>query len=78
MLKRALADRERSDYRAALVSSVIANAHRGKDTKAFTPEDFMPRRRPKVQTWQQQLALVEVLNRAFGGRDERPPATEGG
>ena len=32
----------RADYRAGMISSVLANCNRGKDTKAFQPEDFMP------------------------------------
>lgn len=32
----------RADFRSGILASTIANAHRTKDAKAFTPEDFMP------------------------------------
>ena len=32
----------RGDYRSGVVASTLANVHRGKDARAFTPEDFMP------------------------------------
>lgn len=32
---------ERDNLHAGLVASVIANAHRGKGTRAFSPSDFM-------------------------------------
>jgi len=28
--------------RTGIIASTIANVHRGKDSRAFTPEDFMP------------------------------------
>ena len=35
---------EYGDYfRAGIVASTIANVNRGKDQKAFTPHDFMPK-----------------------------------
>ena len=33
---------ERSDLQAGIIASTIANVHRGKNTSAFKPEDFMP------------------------------------
>ena len=32
----------RADYRAGVVASTFANAHRAKDASPFRPEDFMP------------------------------------
>jgi hypothetical protein len=32
----------RADFRAAITSSVIANANRSKNQKPFKPSDFMP------------------------------------
>ncbi|MFZ2738093.1 MAG: DUF4035 domain-containing protein [Burkholderiaceae bacterium] len=32
----------RADVRAGIVASTFANANRARDTKPFTPEDFMP------------------------------------
>lgn len=52
--------------------SLLANIHRGKDVKAFTPDDFMPKEKgstaEQAQTWQQQLAMVQMLNAAFKGK----------
>lgn len=65
---------ERADWRAALVASVMAETHRGqtKRKKPYQPKDFLLKfEKPQVQTWQSQLAFVEMLNAAFGGTDER-------
>lgn len=32
----------RADLRAGIVASTIANAHRGKEGRPYTPQDFMP------------------------------------
>ena len=32
----------RTDLAAGIISSTVANCHRGKNTQAFTPMDFMP------------------------------------
>lgn len=34
---------ERGDMRAGIVASTLYNVHRGKNTRAATPEDFMPK-----------------------------------
>lgn len=78
---RALVDRlehrlEREDYRAALICAVLANVHRGKKRKAYSPKDFMPSQKNKgpqrpPQSPQQMLSFVEMLNAAFGGEDKR-------
>jgi len=61
----------RDDLRAGMICAVVANAHRTKG-KAFKPEDFMPEIvKKEEQTWQQQKAVVEMLNAAFGGKDLR-------
>ena len=72
---------ERADLRAAINTAVNANAHRDADRHAaFSPADFMPQfseqeERPvKRQTWQEQLAIVEVLNARYGGKDLRTNA----
>lgn len=65
---------ERADWRAALVASVIAEVNRGrtKRRKPYQPKDFLLRfGGPRRQTWQSQLQFVEMLNAAFGGKDER-------
>jgi hypothetical protein len=65
---------ERADVRAALVAATVANTARDpkKRRRAFQVQEFMPRfeRKPK-QTWEEQLALVEMFNVALGGRDLR-------
>jgi hypothetical protein len=66
---------ERADHRAALICSVIANVNRPKNKKRVKPEDFLGKKHKgqpqKRKTWQEQLAFVEQLNAAFGGRDLR-------
>lgn len=34
---------DRADLRAGIVAATTANCHRSSRTKAFTPEDFMPK-----------------------------------
>jgi len=58
-----------------LITSVIAETHRDPEQRSqpFTPEDFMPRYESAEEQmdWQDQLALVEMMNVAFGGKDLR-------
>ena len=62
----------RDDLRASMICAVIANAHRVKGQKIFKAEDFMPvKAKKEEQTWQQQKAVVEMLNAAFSGKDLR-------
>ena len=71
---------ERSDYRAALVCTVIANANRdpAKKKDPFTTDDFMPQtgakkqspKQSKEQTPDQMLAVVRMWNAALGGNVE--------
>jgi len=75
---RALYDRhilalEEADVRAALICTVMANIHRGKNRKPFRVEDFVPDRRgkrkaPRQQTWEEQLALVKQWHKILGGK----------
>lgn len=69
---------ERADLRAALVACLVANANRDleKHPEPFEITDFLLKfddepEEPKKQTWQEQLAIVEMLNIAFGGKDLR-------
>lgn len=66
---------DRADLRAGIIASVIANVNRDpkKRRRAFRPEDFIPKfdRKDERQPWQDQLKLVEMLNKALGGRDLR-------
>lgn len=62
----------RDDLRMGMICSTIANVNRGKNGRVYKPEDFIPRfDRPKQQTWQEQLRIVEMLNIAFHGEDRR-------
>jgi len=70
---------EMEDYRIGLLCAVIAEPNRDarKHKKPFTPQDFMPTRgqadekTPLKQDWQEQLSIIERLNKAFGGEDLR-------
>ncbi|MGE5390908.1 MAG: hypothetical protein ACM3PE_07575 [Deltaproteobacteria bacterium] len=70
---------EMEDYRIGLICAVMAEPHRDakKHKHPFTPQDFMPLRDKEdagltqKQDWQQQLDIVEKLNKAFGGEDLR-------
>lgn len=73
LMRQARRAEQRAWQRAAIVAATVANVFRGKGQRALGLDDFMPtslvtRQR---QTWQEQLALVETLNKAFGGRDVR-------
>ena len=68
----------RAYWRAGLIASTIANANRDpkKRRKQYTPEEFMPsfEKQPEPDPEAQSrrlLAIVERLNRAFGGTDKR-------
>ncbi|WUI00202.1 DUF4035 domain-containing protein [Spirillospora sp. NBC_00431] len=68
----------RADVQAAIVAATVANANRGKKGRRFHLRDFIPKwdRRAR-QSWQQQLAVVEQLNAAFGGADLRKGVDDG-
>lgn len=79
LVKRKIVSDEREDLRAGMICAVIANVNRNpkKRLAPFEPGDFFsigesPKKRKKAQTWEEQLAVVEMLNAAFGGIDERP------
>lgn len=55
---------------------MIANANRDADARPepFSPEEFMPQfeaAEPKVQSTEEQIQMVEMLNALFGGEDLR-------
>lgn len=64
----------REDHRAGIIAATLANTFKKKSAKRYTPADFFPDYAPRRQTWQEQLAIVEALNAAFGGRDLRKKA----
>lgn len=60
---------------SAIVATVTANVHRGKNQEAYKIVDFMPDfGRPKEEEQSNAAALqfVEVLTAALGGKDLRP------
>lgn len=71
---------DREDFRTARIEALIAevNRNREKRSEPFSPTDFftprcaMEERAPKAPEWKKQLAMVEMLNAAFGGQDLRP------
>lgn len=67
---------ERADWRAGIVASTVANTARDPKVQRepFTPQEFMPKfeKETTEQTPEQMLAIVEMLNAAFGGQDLRP------
>lgn len=67
------------DFRTGIIASTIANVNRGKRKKAYKPADFMPKEesRSGKRTWQDQLAWVEMINAALGGKDLRKKGTGG-
>ena len=63
-------EQEALDYRAALICSVIAEVHRDrkKRSKPYTPSDFMPKKKMKVElTGEQMREQVEAINITLGG-----------
>jgi len=66
---------DRADIRAAILSYHIVRGYVDtKTAKKLKIEQFMPKfekKEAKKQTWQTQLAIVEQLNLALNGRDER-------
>ena len=71
----------RDNIHAGIVAATVANANR--DTKRrpepFSPQDFLIEDIEDIddgddavkQNWESQLAIVEMLNTAFGGTDRR-------
>ena len=61
---------ERAEWlRTGVLASVIANTHRSKSSKLFTPEDFMPRFEekkvvPKQSVDEQRAALTQIYDYA--------------
>lgn len=61
----------RADIRAGIIASVIANVNRGKNQKAFTPEDFMipwEIGAKPMQTAEQQRAIFEAFATGHNAR----------
>jgi hypothetical protein len=77
---------DRADFRVARMEALTAEINRNpeKRPKPFSPSDFFtPRCAPEpapekeeVPEWKNQLAMVEMLNAAFGGKDLRGETQE--
>lgn len=62
----------RDDQRSGVIAATLANVNAGKSSKTYTYEDFLYTKLTKrVQTVDEQLRIVEILNTAFGGDDLR-------
>lgn len=58
----------RADLRSAIIACVMANAWRGKNTKVFTVEDFMPKfksERKKQQTPEEMANILRGIAECF-------------
>ena len=67
---------QRADLRMGILAALTANIARDEKRRArpYEVDDFMPKfdqGAKEAQPWQEQLALVEMLNAAFGGEDKR-------
>lgn len=67
---------DRADLRMGILAALTANIARDEKRRRdpYEVDDFMPkfdRVEKEAQPWQEQLALVEMLNAAFGGEDKR-------
>lgn len=74
---------EKLYFGAALTCSVLANIHRDEKKRAqpYTPNDFMPKFGKQTvakQSWKDQLAFAEAVNKAFGGKDKRKQVNTNG
>jgi len=66
--KRDEVERDRADFHAALICSVVASCH---SKKSWKPKEFMPTYTNTEQTWEEQLNYIQILNAAMGGTDRR-------
>ena len=73
---------EATFFSAAQIASAVLNTSRKKGTRAISPADIVPdfiksarralgQHGKVIQTPEQQLAIAELLNMRFGGRDLR-------
>jgi hypothetical protein len=61
----------REDHRFGVLAATFVNMFGKKSSKRVKPSDFFPEYKPRTQTWEQQLVIVEMLNAALGGTDKR-------
>lgn len=55
----------------AITAQTVANANRGKGTKAFKTSDFMPDFDKRPQTVDQMVQFARLLTAGLGGEDKR-------
>lgn len=67
---------ERTDLGFGIVASTIANANRGKNTRAYKPVDFMPKFDRAMRPAPKAMNAQE-FRRAFDGFKEMVKATAG-
>jgi hypothetical protein len=64
---------ERADVRHGILTSVLANCHRGKSAAAFKPKDFIvDYEKPSQPDPHALRRQAEMLNALFGGRVVKP------
>lgn len=68
----------RGDLRTGILAATIANTQRDPAVRPdpFSPLDFIPDYWAEIQEehhqdWKEQLAIVEMINAAMGGKDLR-------
>ena len=59
---------ERENYRAALICATLWNVHGGRNNKAVSPDEFMPREK-KEQTAKDMLQIIKMHNTIHGGQE---------
>jgi hypothetical protein len=68
LLKRYQNEQERQDYRTALLCATMVNiAPFLKHDKIYQPKDFMPQPQNKVQSPEEMLEKIKILNAMMGG-----------
>ena len=71
-----------TNYAAGVVASTIANIYRKKNSKPFTPEDFMPKRglvyeTPKKQSIEQQMLILRQMASTRGKKKKKKKKKKG-
>jgi hypothetical protein len=61
----------------AITASTIANVNRGKNQKAYSAEDFMPKFGKKKQTVEEMKQIASMLTMSMGGQDLREDKDDG-
>ena len=65
---------DRADLRAGIVASTVANAARGRKSRAFKPKDFMPdfdKAETGATDWQSQKAKFKAFAKVHNAQTKR-------